>query len=264
MKTTIAATALFFLFMASPLLAATMIEIKSDNTLSRIYSDGKKARMEMDAGEDYTIIDPESGTAYTVMTSDKQVIKMTLTNEGVDTGAKVKVKMKKIGNGPKIVGYRTKKYDFYVNDQFCGSVFSSKKAMKDAQIEPIYTFIQSLTAKMQAFSSQLNMNNDPCMQGGVALAEQVMALGLALKSIEKDGSVSSEIVKIDKRAKLPANTFTVPQDYQVQDMDDMHKSMQQELHKQGVNMEDMMQQLQESGNMPPEMLEKMKQMPQRQ
>ena len=257
MKTSIAAITLFFLFLVSPLLAATMVEIKSDNTISRIYSDGEKARMEMDAGEGYTIIDPASSTAYTVMDAEKQVIKMTLTNDGVDTTDQVKVKVKKVGKGPKIIGYKTEKYDFFVNDQFCGSIFSSKKALKDAQIEPLYTFIQGMTAKMQEFSKQFNMNSDPCMQGGIALTEKVMTLGLSLKSVEKDGSISSEIVKIDKRAKLPANAFTVPQDYQVQDMDQMQKSMKQELDKQGINMDEIMKQLQESGNMPPEMLEQM-------
>jgi len=245
MKTIATLIALFFLLLTSPLSAATLVEIKSDNSLSRIYSDGKKARMELAGGEGYTIIDPDSSTAYTVMDVDKQVVKISLANNGIKPDFQAKVMVKKIGNGPKIIGYKTKKYDFYVNDQFCGSIFSSKKAMKDARIEPVYTFIQSLTTKMQAFSSKYTMSNDPCMQGGDALTEKVMKLGLPLKSVEKDGSTSSEIVKIDTRAALPSNAFTVPQDYSLRDMDEMHKSMEEQLNKQGVNLDEMMQQMQQ-------------------
>ncbi len=87
MKATISAMTLSLLFLASPLLGASMVEIKSDNTLSRIYSDGKRARMEMDSAGPYTIIDPKSGTAYSVMDADKQVLKMTLTD--IDVNADV-------------------------------------------------------------------------------------------------------------------------------------------------------------------------------
>jgi len=260
MKTTIATTTLFLALLSSPIFASTLVEIKSGNTISRIYSDGKLARMEVDDANGYTIIDPKAGAAYSVMDSERQVIKMSLTNPALDANSPIKVKVTKSGVGPKILGYKTTKYDFHVNDQFCGSIFSSKEAMKDAKIEPIYTFLQSLTAKAQALANQFNPNIDPCSQGGASLNEKVMQLGLSLKSVERDGSVSSQIIKIDQRAKLPKNVFTVPQGYQVQDMDQMHKSMQQELDKQGIDMKKMMRELQESGNLSPEMMEQMQQM----
>ena len=250
---------LLFFFLASPLGAATMIEIKSNDSISRIYSDGKKARMGMDESG-YIIIDPAAGTAHTVIDAQKEVVKITLDEDVATKEAKVDVKVKEAGAGPEIIGYSTMKYDFYINDQFCGSVFSSKKAMEEAQIQPVYTFIQKMTAKMQALSSQFSPQNDPCLLGGAAMTEKVMALGLALKSVEKDGSVSSEIVKIDTKAQLPEKAFVIPEGYQVKDMNQMHESMQQGMKNPDVDLGEMMKKLEESGDMPPEMLEQMKQM----
>ncbi len=252
-------TATLLLFFTSPLLAATLVEIKSEGTVSRIYSDGKKARMEADKGN-YTIIDPVTSTAYSVMDSERQVMKLELSDDGKSVVSKVNIKIEKKGNGPKIAGYKTKKYDFFVDGQFCGSLYNSKKAMKDAKLEPLYAFIQSISSKMLELSNHLNVQHDPCIQANTALTEKALELGLSLKSVEKDGVVSSEIIKIDKRAKLPKGAFSVPADYKVVDVNKMHNAMQQELQKKGVDMEKMMRQIQESGQFSPEMMEQMKQM----
>jgi len=258
-------TIFLFLFFTSPLLAATLVEIKSEGTVSRIYSDGKKARMEADKGN-YTIIDPNTATAYSVMDSERQVMKLELSGGGKSDTSKANVKIENKGKGPEIAGYTTRKYDFFVNGQFCGSLYNSKKAMKDAKLEPLYTFIQAISSKMLELSRQLSVQHDPCIQANTTLTEKALELGLSLKSVEKTGVVSSEIIKIEKRAKLPKGAFTVPADYKVIDVNKMHNSMQKELQgkgSKGTSMDEMMRQLQESGDFPPEMLEQMKQMQQK-
>ncbi len=257
-------TTFLFLFFTSPLLAATLVEIKSEGTVSRIYSDGKKARMEADKGN-YTIIDPETRTAYSVMDSERQVMKLLLSDDGKGSTSKTKVAIENKGNGPEIAGYKTKKYDFFVDGRFCGSLYNSKKAMKDAKLEPLYAFIQSINSKMLELSRQLSIQHDPCIQANTVLTEKALELGLSLKSVEKNGIVSSEIIKIEKRAKLPKGAFTVPADYKVIDVNKMHNSMQKELQgkgPKGTSMDEMMRQLQESGDFPAEMMEQMKQMKQ--
>lgn len=254
-------TTFLFLFFTSPLLAATLVEIKSEGTVSRIYSDGNKARMEADKGN-YTIIDPKTATAYSVMDSERQVMKLELSDDGKNDTPKANVKIENKGKGPEIAGYKTKKYDFFVDGQFCGSLYNSKKAMKDAKLEPLYAFIQAISSKMLELSRHLSVQHDPCIQANTTLTEKALELGLSLKSVEKSGVVSSEIIKIEKRAKLPKGAFTVPADYKVVDVNKMHNSMQQELQKKGLDMEKMMRQLQESGDFPPEMMEQMQKMQQ--
>lgn len=260
MKTIITLTTLIFFFLSSPLFGATMVEIKSENSLSRLYSNGKKARIETNEAGAYTIIDPAAGVAYAVMESDKQIMKISLSKTSKSSGTQASVQVKEVGNGPRVIGYKTKKYDYYVNGTSCGSIFTSKKALKDTDLEPIYTFIESMSAKLESLSNQFNTNTNPCTKGSVGLSEKMRKTGLAMKTVARDGSISSEIVAIDKHAKLPPNAFTVPQGYAVRDMDQMQQSMQQELDKQSVNMDEMMRQIQDSGQVSPEMLEKMKQM----
>lgn len=131
---------LIIIFSATSLFGASLIETRSSNSLSRIFSDRSKARMELNSGETYTIIDPSSGITYSVTDADRRIVKMKLT------------------------------------------------------------------------------------------------------------------------APWQPHAFTIPSDYQIQDMDQMHQNMEQKMEKRKTNINDMIRHIQESGNISPKMTEQMEQM----
>ena len=70
-----------------------------------------------------------------------------------------------------------------------------------------------------------------------------------------NGKLVSEIVRIEKNAKLPPNAFTVPAGYQVEDAGQLMQQM--------PDMQEMMQQMPQGGQLPPEAVERLRKMQQR-
>lgn len=263
MKLRFLLTLLIFPLISTSLYAATMIEIKDSKGISTIYSDGIRARMETPGDEGYMIVDSGTGDAYAVMPSQRQVMKMTVPKKTASV-PKIKTKFKKSGKGPSIVGYRTSRIDYYAGGEHCGTHFTSKAALKDIKMEKIFDVIRKMSRKARSFSRQFgNQQRDPCKESEEALIEKFTEIGMPLRSLGRKGDLDSEVIRINKNAKLPPNAFRFPSNYEVRDMREMEKYNQRQM-EHAPQIDEMMKQLRESGNLPPGVLEQMNKMRQQQ
>jgi len=236
---------LFFVLPATQ--AATLIEIKGGGELTKIYQDGPMSRMEMPGNRGYMVIDSAQQTMHMVMPAQRMVMDMsdTLKNApgaGADSG--VKINISKQGSGPSIAGYKTTRYNYSANSKNCGTLFTSPDAMEDAGMSEVFEMMERMSSQAETMMSAFNQNVDLCARSSSQLTRRLKDIGAPLRVMDARGSVVSEVMRIDRKAKLPANAFTIPADYQVQNTHKMMQGVQQQLQNL-PNMQEMMKQMQQ-------------------
>jgi len=245
--------------------AATIVEIDSDEGKSTLYSDGKMAKVTMEGETDYMVLDSEAETFQVVMDKQKMIMDMTSlwTNAPAATSTQdSRVKINSIGTGPKLVGYQTKQYDLLVDGKYCGSVFSSTKALADSRLARIFVMFQTMAAKTQSLIPTGMMQEDHCdSEAKEQLIARINEIGMPLKVLNKDRKVDYQIAKITLDTQLPANVFDIPQHYKVQNMQQMQQAVGEQMQKHMPKIEKLIQQ---SGqDLPPaaaEQIQKLQQM----
>jgi hypothetical protein len=246
---------------APTLQAAVLVEIKAADGVTSIYRDGPQIRMEMADNPGYMVVNTDKQTMHVVMPEERRVMDMsdTLRNAPANAPAsQVSVKFDKQGSGPQIAGYKTTRYSYSAGGKNCGTVFTSPDAMEDAGLHDMFDMMERMAAQAQAMAAAFNQNMGPCEQADQKLSEKIVKIGAPLRMLDANGKSVSEVIKIDKKAKLPANAFVIPAGYQVHNTG----QMMQEVQRQMPDMQKMMEQMQQSGELPPEALEQMKKMQQ--
>jgi hypothetical protein len=229
--------------------AATMLEIKSAEGLTKVYKDGSRSRME--SGDSYMVIDSKAGTLYVVMPRERRAIDMStaLKTPASSSGKPVSIDFKKKSAGPRIAGYKTLNYDYIAEGKHCGSLLASADALEDAGVEDTFEMMERMASRADALMAAFSNNPDPCERADIQFARHLKKIGIPMRVKSANGKLVSEIVRIEKNAKLPPNAFTVPTGYQMQDAGQMMQQI--------PNMQKMMEQ------MPPEALERLQRMQQR-
>lgn len=230
-------------------IAASMVEIRSDGDITKIYIDGKQGRMEPGRDEGYILVDQATGKVVMVMPSEGRAMDMSgmLKQSG---GAAPGASLTPAGNGPTIAGYSTKRFKYTVAGQQCGTVYVSRDALRDSGAG----FFMDVMARMADSASAFTAAADPCDRGAGALPKALKEQGLPMRVEDASGRLESEVTRVDRNATLPPNAFGMPEGVQVQDAAAMQSAMRQHASQ----METMMQQMEQSGQMPPELLEQMR------
>ncbi len=235
-------------------LAATMLEIRSDEGLTKVYKDGSRSRME--SGDGYMVIDSKAETLFVVMPNERRAIDLSsaLKTPARGSSKPVSINFRKKSAGPRIAGYKTLQYDYIADGKHCGSLFASADALDDTGLEDTFEMMERMAAKADALMIAFNSNPDPCERADSQFARYLRKIGIPMRVQSSNGKLVSEIVRIEKNAKLPPNAFVVPAGYQVQDAGQMMQQM--------PNMQEMMQQMPQGGQLPPEALERLRRMQQ--
>lgn len=234
---------------ASNTLAATMLEIRSDEGVTKVYKDGSHSRME--SGDSYMVIDSSAETLFVVMPNERRAIDMSnaLKTTASGNSEPVSINFKKKNAGPRIAGYRTLKYDYIADGKHCGSLFASADALEDTGLGDTFEMMQRMAAKADALMVAFTSNPDPCKRADNQFARYLKKIGIPMRIQSGNGKLVSEIVRIEKNAKLPPNAFSVPAGYQVQDAGKMMQRMP-----------DMQEMMPQGGRLPPEALERLQRM----
>jgi hypothetical protein len=207
--------------------AATLIEIKTPEGQATVYRDGVRSRM--DTGDGYMLM---------VVPKERQVMDMSAmlnTAPPTDSGDQPTLSFKKIGEGAAIAGYATTHYQFTTGGKACGSVLASGQALKDSGLADTFEIMQRMTARADALMAVFNTNADPCQRASTRFTHHLEKIGIPMRVTLADGQLLSEVVRIEKNARLPPDAFTVPADYQVQQTG--------QLLQQLPNLKEMMQNL---------------------
>lgn len=264
MKATIFAATAALLTLSLPGHSAVMIEMKDSQGMSRIYADGARGHMEMSGGNEYMVINGNDNTYYMVSPDEKSVMDMSgFMQNAPASGPKgsVKTELNRKGKGPEIAGYSTIEYDMLANGKHCGVIFGSRDALDE--VNEFAEVFSKMAARGSEMASQFGMPQDPCVAAAAESPEMLKKTGLPMRSLDENGVLQNEVVRIDTHAKLPENAFRIPPDYQRQDMAQMQREAQEQMQQYMPQMEQMMKQMQQSGELPPGAMEQMEQMMQR-
>ena len=263
-------TGLFMLsFLASNVFSATIVDMQDQNGgKSQFFSEGSMGRLNTADGQSFILVDYKNEDVKYVLPQQKQVIDMTKqlalvdsTSQGPRSGA---LTLENQGEGPTIAGYETTQYDLRLNDQDCGTVFTSKKALEDSGLEQLFNVMRKLALQQAQALAAVSSQLPPCQLGKLNSMEQVLAAGVPMRTQDETGRIESEVLKVERDASLPPDIFNFPAEYKVIDsLAEMKKAKQQaqaEMKKKLPELEKKLAELQKSGKMRPEELERMKKM----
>lgn len=241
--------------------AATMVEIDSEDGNSRIYTEGHKGRMEMSGGEGFMLMDTKENTLFAVMPERQMVIDMSdeLKNSDSKTSDQTnKTEFKEVGTGPKIAGYKTTKFDYATNGNHCGTIFVSKEALDDLGLNDMLSVLKKMAARANSFAQNVTANSDPCEAADTLLTAKIAEIGMPLRALDANGELESLVTEIDKHAKLPPNAFKIPENYEIMKTGQMMQAAQDGMQENAPQLNNVLDQMQKSGNLPPEAMEQLK------
>jgi hypothetical protein len=203
--------------------AATLVEVKHAEGLSRIYREGPAARLEMPGERGFVLMDSSKQTLFVVMPAQQMALDLsdTLKSGAAGAGSPVNATFSKEGGGPTIAGYRTYRYSYSVQGTRCGTVFASKEALDHAGMQDLFAMMERMAGQAQAVANALTSPTDPCQQADHKLGEKVQSVGAPMRVLDPAGTVVSEITRIDRDATLPPDAFAVPAGYRVQNAGQM-------------------------------------------
>lgn len=240
---------------AGTLQAAALVEMKTQEGMTRIYSEGTQARMDVGNGS-YMLIDSKASTLFVIMPDKQRAMDMShlLNNPPARTREDITdLNLEKQGNGPRVAGYSTERYRYTAGGKSCGDLLSSREALDDSGLQQAFDTLQRLSAHADAIMQQFARRDDPCQQVGNSFATRIREVGIPMRVTLADGTLLSEIVRLETNASLPANAFDVPAGYTRINAGAMVDQAQRQLRR-----------LQESGQIPPHLLEQIRELQRRQ
>jgi hypothetical protein len=235
--------------------AATLMEIRDAQGLTRVYTAGGKSRIEAPDEQGYMVIDSNRRSMIAVMPKERKVLDM---SEALDMDAAAppanapRASFAKKGSGPTVAGYPTTEYGYSMAGKACGTLYTSTQVLKDTDLDQVLETMSRMAEQAGAMAATINTSRDPCQHADSQLVRHVQTIGAPLKVLDNQGRVISEVQRIDKNAALPPDAFAIPAGYEVQNTGRMMKQM--------PKIQNMMQQMQESGQLPPEALQQMQEM----
>jgi hypothetical protein len=237
---------------ACQLQAATLIEVKTPEGQTKIFRDGTRSRMDTGDGS-YMVVDSKAQTLFVVMPSERQVMDMSqmlkMPASGQDNNP-LDIQFEKQGSGPRIAGYKTLRYQYSANGKSCGMVLASEQALNDTDLQDTLEVMERMGSRADAMMQAFNRNADPCQRADTRFSEHARGIGMPMQITSSSGKLVSEIIRIETNAKLPPNAFAIPSGYQVQNVGQMMQQI--------PNMQDIMDQMQQPGQMSPETLQRLR------
>lgn len=234
--------------------AVTMIELKQANSsIDKIYIDGLKVRIDSSIEPGYVIIDAGKRKMYIVSHQEKQIMDMgNVMNKDKSDTKKYNVKFINKGKGPKIAGYTTQHYIVRVNGKKCSDEYTSKKIAKDFGIEKALEKIFTLPEETEMEMTQ-GMNE--CLLAESQISSMYSQYGYALRSLDANGMLDFEVIRLNKNASLPPGGFSLPKGYKNVNMGAMMQDLEQKIPQ--MTPEGMQNMTQEQIQQMQQMMEKM-------
>ena len=239
--------------------AVTLIELKqADGSSEKVYIDGMMVRIESSIDPGYVILDGGKGNMFLVSPAEKQIMDMghMMSQEKKSIKSKYDVKFISKGDGPKIVGYKTKKYEVRVDDKKCSDEYLSKKMPKDLGIQKTF---EKISTMFNGPDMGMMPGMNACLMAEQDITASYSKYGYPMRTVDTNGKLESEVVKLTKNAAMPAGGFSLPKGYKRVDVGQMMQGMEQQMQQMPADVmknmpDDMMQ------HMSPEQTQQMQKM----
>ena len=255
-----------FFFASGITLADVQITIKGDKgRISTFSSNGKMARIEDKQMPGYVIIDHASGDFYMVDTGRGEIMRSGIGKGDVAVNpSKISINLKDKGDGQKIAGYSTRKFEMIANGENCGTIYASSKLLKNNELRAIFESMRSMQQFSRNMTGGMGGIMSVCQQANMQLADKIESSGVPMRVLDQSGKLQSEVVAVDTNKKFGASHYTLPSGMKVVDMSDKMNQAGQETQQMMGNMPDMgemMKQIQQGGGqMTEEMQQQMQEM----
>jgi len=249
------------LFSSSISMAGTIIEIKNNNEIITVLTDGKQARVNT-GDSDYVIVDFKNNNVKTVDRQKRQVQLFYIDNMSTTGKApKIQTSIKNLGAGSSIAGYKTQKFSYAVNGKTCGVIHSSKAAYQHKDVKAMFNAIKTVMQQQLAMLGGFASMVDACTLADIEISNYVATIGAPMR-IEKKGSIDTEVKSIKFNVTLPADTFVIPVSYKTVaingEAQKMQKGTAQMPRHVSQNQQPQMQQMKQPGQMPPGAMERIR------
>ena len=246
--------------------AGTVIKIQDADEMTTMLTDGKRARVNISADE-YVIVDFASQKINMVNPRKQQVMvfntKKNANSGQHSTGASrslVKLALNYKGKTKNIAGYRSDKYEYSANGKNCGVVYASKNALQAQGVKQLLNAMQAMIDQQRDVMGGFVAMIDDCKLADMQLTEKINEIGVPMQR-EENGHVTTQVKSIDVGVPLPADIFVVPASYKNTTIEEQIQQAYQGVTKGAPGVaptQPQMQQLQQSGQLTPEMIEQMR------
>ena len=229
-------------------LADTVIESREPGgKTGRISISGDWVRFD-DAGgggEGYMLMNAKQRRFYVVVPGERTIIEFG--SKPYKKGEQPAVEFRDGGNGPRIAGYATRKYELLVGGESCGQRFYSTQAAEIADLRSLLSAIGGFNPEafmpeemVQGFRDRTN----PCDMAELRLDEKERAkLGFPMKRLDPEGNIESEVVSITRNASLKDGLFDLPQGYARTSVKEMMEGMRREMENNREQIERMLKEM---------------------
>jgi len=258
-------TAACLLLVSTTGLADLRLEIQDmGGRATTLSSNGSKTRIETTGMPGYAVVDHASGEMLMVDPRRGKVLSTTPGTAGVIVGGdSLSVSLVPRGGGRRIAGYETRKYELVANGESCGTIYASQKLMQLEPIRAMHEAMRGMRDISAAMSAGVAGMLTACQRANMQLSGVVDSAGMPLLVLDAGGNPLTEVISVDREARIDAGDYEIPPGMEVVPMDQAMRQAS-ELMQNMPNMQQMMQQMQQDGQqMTPEMsrqLEKMQEM----
>jgi hypothetical protein len=225
---------------------ATLIELTAgDGDQQKMWLEGHKMRVEVNAQPSYILMDTKNRKLYTVNTKEREAMDMS-SIIGKNKGKKTqttgqKASLVKKGKGPTIAGYSTVHYELLLGSHKCSDEYLSRKALADIATPEVFDALSQMSAATPMATEMM----DPCDAASITLSSSYKRLGYPLRTLGADGKLEMEVKRIVKNAPAPPGGFTIPKGYKVTNFEQvMQRDMPQNM-PEGMDPADMERMMQE-------------------
>lgn len=240
-----------------PAWAGTIIEIKNNNALTTVLTDGKRARMNM--GEtDFVIVDFTSNSVKLVDPEKRQVTLLDLADMSKGSKApKIQTSVSRLGGGPAVAGYQTQRFAYTVNGKSCGQIYGSKDAYQLDGVKELLVTMKAMMDRQLAMMGGFVSMVDDCTLGDIEMSKHVAAIGVPMRT-EQKGVIDTEVKSIKLNAALPAGTFSIPASYKTLTTKEKQPKAAKDMAKGQQYQPQVKQQTQPPGRIPPHVMQRMR------
>ncbi len=241
MKTYSKLLALCF-FASNALFADVEIHMKSpEGSLTTFWIGEHYVKMETEGTSGFVIVDLKGQKQFMVDHLEQMVIDVshglsatspsipTTRNTPNTTQSQTNIEIIKLGNGPKIAGFKSEKYEIKANGTLCSREFLSTEPFKYPEITQL---LDVMTLLDNPDIGNLELYT-PCEQAELTLEQQYKTLGIPLRSLNPHGEVLSEVVHFQV-SQAPEGTYDFPDNYKQTSLrellDEQMQNMSQDQH----------------------------------
>ncbi len=235
-------TLISFTLCSTTVFAATQIETEVNGHVQKVLIANQQARMEGDKSAQYMLINIEKQTMYAVDDTAKRIVVIDMQHPvtpttpplppNVPAAPEIKAELVNVGEGEKIAGYTTVRYQMKANGSICSDNYFSSEVTKIADVKIFSDLMYESTQLRKKNMTHPMMFANICMQAQMQLESQFKEKGTLLKAVDvKTNKVMQQVLAVKTNVNAPAEVFTLPKEYEQVSEVDMMQRIQSELMK---------------------------------